>query len=250
MTWCAAALAAGILAPLAWAAPPPPAAKRYNVMAGGYYARETQDQEWRLTLVGEIPSLPGAYVVVHDAQGRLVHAGRIPKGKYPPEEPYTVTVKPDGITGDYRIIIVGHQDDMLGLQVPFTDLPQEVYGGGSMSMGHDFTAKPYFRAPEGVTKIKLGAHQGQIQIYDAGNKLVADTRKGGGRERYDNTIEFDVKPGMTYRFERQTMYFRSYTPNAFFLAFTPGRWFAPDPKLLEVKWWELVKEAPDTATQK
>ena len=226
----------------AWAqkAAPP---VRYNVMAAGYYVREIKDQEWHLTLTGEIPSLAGAYVVVHDALGRLVYGGVIPHGKHPAEKPYRVTVKPDGIAGDYKIIILGYQDDLLGLLTPFTDLPLEVYGGGSMSMGHDPNAKPFFMAPEGVTKMKLGAYAGHLQIYDAAGALVADTRKGGVKEKYDNTIEFPVTPGKVYRFERQSMYFRSYTPGAFFIALTPDRCFVPNPELEKVKWWELVKTA-------
>lgn len=224
----------------AWAQNPAPAV-RYNVMAGGYYAREVKDQEWHLTLTGEIPSLSGAYVVVHDAQGKLIHSGVIPHGKYPPEKPFRVTVKPDGVVGDYKIIILGYQDDLLGLVTPFTDLPLEVYGGGSMSMGHEPTAKPYFMVPEGVTKMKLGAYAGSFQVYDADNKVVADSRKEGVKEKYDNTVEFPVTPGKVYRFERQSMYFRSYTPGAFYIALSRERCFVPSPELDKVKWWELVK---------
>jgi hypothetical protein len=242
----ALALAAGV----AWGqATPAPVPGRYNVMAAGYYAREVRDQEWRLKLVGEIPSLSGAYVVVHDAKGRLVYGGVIPHGKYPPEKPYQVAVKPDGIAGDYKIIIVGYQDDMLGLMTPFTDLPLEVYGGGTMSMGHDANAKPFFKVPEGVTKMKLGAYVGNLQVYDAAGKLVADTRKEGVKEKYDNTIEFPVIPGQVYRFERQTMYFRSYTPGAFFIGVRPEKCFVPDPELDKVKWWELVKERREQRTE-
>jgi len=214
---------------------------RYHVMCNGYYAREVKDQEWHLTLVGEIPSRSGAYVVVHDAHGKCLHHGAIPHGMYPPEKPYLVTVKPDGVTGDYKIIILGHQNDMLGLSVPFTDLPYEVYGGGTMVVGPAANVKPFFKVAEDVTTLKLGAYKGQLRVIGAAGNTVADTRDGAIKVKYDNTIEFEVVPGETYQLERESMYFSSYTPGAFFLAFTPERWFKPSPDLDSVKWWELVK---------
>lgn len=234
-----ALLSAGLLPALCPAQEAKPG--RYHVMCNGYYAREVKDQEWHLTLVGEIPSQSGAYVVVHDAQGKCLHHGAIPQGKYPPEKPYLVTIKPDGVTGDYKIIILGHQNDMLGLNVPFTDLPYEVYGGGTMVVGPAANVKPFFKVAEDVTTLKLGAYKGQLRVIGAAGKTVADTREGAIKEKYDNTVEFDVVPGETYQLERECMYFRSYTPGEFFLAFTPERWFKPAPDLDNVKWWDLVK---------
>jgi hypothetical protein len=213
-------------------------AESLHVMADGYYAREVKDQEWHLRLTGEIPSLSGAYILVHDAAGKTVHHGIIPHGRYPSDKPHVVTIKPDGIVGDYKIVLVGHQNDMLGVAVPYTDLPFEVYGGHSFALGHNSGIQPCFRAPAGVFKMKLGAYKGSLKVLDPAGKTVADTRVGGQTEKYDSMIEFDVKPGVTYRLQLDCFYFRSSIPGTFFMTFDPARWFCPNPALDQVKWWE------------
>jgi len=215
---------------------------RHQVMANGYYAREVRDQDWHVRIVGEIPSLCGAYLLIHDAKSRVIHHGVVPHGKYPSGKPFVVTVKKDGVVGDYKIIMVGHQRDKLGVTVPWTDLPYEAYGGSSFSIGHDLNIKPFFKPPPGVKKMHLGAYKGHLRVLDAKGKVVADTYTQGRKHgRYDNAVEFKVKPGATYTIERKCFYFRSYIPGTLFLAFERGRSFAPSPELDKVKWWELVK---------
>ena len=214
--------------------------KHFTMMANGYYAREDKDREWHVRLVGEIKSLCGAYIVVHNAQGKAVYHGMIPCGKYPEDKPFVVTVKPDGVTGDYKIVLCGYQDDKLGFAVPFTDLPFEVYGGSNFSMGHDPDAKPYFRVPEGITKIKVGAYKAHMSILGKDGKVIADTRVSKLTEKYDNVVEFNSTPGEMCQVIRDAMYFRCSTPGAMFLCFDPARWFRPSPALDEVKWWECV----------
>jgi len=217
----------------------------FSVMAGGYYAREAADREWHVKIVGEIPSLCGAYLVIHDAKGKSVFHGKVPHGKYPEDKPFVVTVKPDGITGDYKIVLCGNQDDLLGVQVPLTDLPFEVYGGTNFSLGHDADAKPWFKGPPGVSKIKLGAYKGQLKVLDKNGGVVADTRQSKMVEKYDNVVEFPITPGESYQIIRETMYFRCATPNTLFLCFDPARWFRPDEALDKVKWWECVPTGVD-----
>jgi hypothetical protein len=214
-----------------------------TVLANGYYARETEDREWHLRLVGEIPSLCGTYIVIHDAAGKIIHHGMIPRGQYPADKPYEVAIKADGIVGDYKIIFVGHQNDRLGLSTPYTDLPFEVYGGegDSMSIGHALGVDLFFQVPAGVEKMKLGAYFGKLKVTDKAGAVIADTRVSGKVEKYDTTLEFAVKPGETYRLARECFYFRSFVPNTFYFAFDPARCFSPTSTLDQVKWWEGVK---------
>ena len=212
---------------------------RYNVMANGYYAREAVDRDWHIKLGGEIPSLCGAYLIVHDAKGKPIYHGVVPSGKYTAAKPYTVTVKKDGVTGDYKIVMVGHQRDKLGLLAPWTDLPYEVYGGSSFSVGHDPKLMVYFKGPKGADEMYLGAYKGQLSVFDEAGKLVADTKLGHLHGRYDNAVKFKTVPGKTYQLKRKCFYFRSYTPSTFYLCFDADRWFQPSPELDKVKWWEI-----------
>ena len=212
----------------------------HPVMADGYYAREVRDQEWHLRLVGEIPSLCGAYVVIHDAAGKIIHHGMIPHGTYPADRPYVATIKPDGIVGDYKIVMIGHQNDILGVAAPYTDLPFEVYGGVNFTIGNAPGVDLYFQAPEGIAKMNLGAYCGHLKVLDSAGKVVADTRVGGKPKKYDMTVEFAVKPGETYCLQRECFYFNSYIPGTLFFAFDPARWFCPTSTLDRVKWWQGV----------
>jgi hypothetical protein len=219
--------------------------RRHNVMAHGYYVREETDRVWHLKLVGKIPSLSGAYIVIHNVEGKIIHHGPIPHGEFTQAKPYTVAIPKDGITGDYRMIMVGQQGDMLGVMIPWTDLPLEVYGGSSFSVGHDKGVKPIFKAPAGVTKMSLGAYKGHLKVRDAEGKVVADTevngKSGSKRYRYDKMITFAVTPGATYTIERRCFYFRSYIPGTCYLTASPERWFKPSSELDKIKWWELIK---------
>jgi hypothetical protein len=80
------------------------------------YVRETKDREWHLYFTGEVPvySWAGAALIVHDAAGRIIHREVIPRGIYPTGTPRIITIPPDGLTGDYRIVMVGHQTQFLG----------------------------------------------------------------------------------------------------------------------------------------
>ena len=61
---------------------------------------------------------------------------------------------------------MGSERDALGVAAPWTDLPHEAYGGGSMSVGNAPNVKVYFKAPEGVTKMSLGAFKGHLKVVD------------------------------------------------------------------------------------
>lgn len=104
------------------AADPPP-----GVQCDGVYCRETEDRDWHVRICGELVSPAGVYVVVTGANSRAIFRGRVPKGEYPPESPYRVTVPRDGVTGNYLLTLFGTQADYAGIRTPYTDLPLEVY---------------------------------------------------------------------------------------------------------------------------
>jgi len=211
----------------------------HSIMAANCYVRETADREWHLRFVGEIVSQCGVYIVVHDVEGTSLYHGPIPHGEYRPDKPHVVTIEKDGKTGDYGIIMLGTQKDKLGVEAPWTDLPYEVYTGGSLTIGR--SGRVYFRAPEGVTKMHLGAFKGHLKVLDRQEGTVVDTRKTGKKHgKYDNAVEFAVTPGKIYALETGN-YFQSYLPNTLYLTFDPDRWFQPSPEIQKVKWWETVK---------
>jgi len=109
---------AGATAPAAAPAPTPVSTNAITRRATfDAVVRETADQEWRLFYTGVVPvySWAGAGLVVHDDQGRVLHRTIVPRGVYSNDAPYVVTIKPDGRTGDYRIVMTGHQIQFLGI---------------------------------------------------------------------------------------------------------------------------------------
>jgi hypothetical protein len=52
----------------------------------------------------------------------------IPRGVYPKDKPRVIAIKPDGLTGDYRVVMVGHQIQFLGsFGTVWSDLPFEAF---------------------------------------------------------------------------------------------------------------------------
>ena len=110
------------------------------------YVRETVDQEWHLYFSGKVPvcSWAGAALTVHDATGRIIHREVIPRGLYPIDKPWVVTVKADGLTGDYRVVMVGHQIQFLGdCGTVSTDLPFDAFQPST-----NLVSAPFWKAPK------------------------------------------------------------------------------------------------------
>lgn len=203
------------------------------------YLREPTDRNWSIRIAGLVPSMPGCYLIVHNADGRLLVKRHLPHGNYPAAAPLMIQVPADGITGDYRLIIVGYQDDTLQRQLPLTDLPFEVYGRTYFAARAGSSAL-LFRVPDGVEAQKVNSYSGGLRIME-GDTVVTDTRKDGKPEGRDFTSTFTPKPGATYQLVPYgCFYFRSET--GLFLTFDMARWFAPDPRLEEVKWWQLTEK--------
>ncbi len=209
-----------------------------QVMADGYYARETTDGPWHIRIVGTVPSLCGAYVLVFGAGGDIVFRARIPHGTYPEDAPLLLKVPADGVTGDYKIKVIGHQRDLLGIQVPMTDLGAEVYGGTSFTIGHDEGRRIAFKVAD-QEELTVSAYKGHLKVRDAAGRVVADTcgtpETPPQVSRYSNLVTFPAKAGETYWIEPTAFYFGA--KSRLFLTFDPDTWFLPNPLLDEVKWW-------------
>lgn len=236
--WAGGGLAA-LLAVAGLAAEPMPPVSQ--VMADGYYVRETRDQAWQLRIIGEIPSLCGAWILVHDRAGRKVVSRQIPHGAYPEEAPWVAEVPRDGIEGDYVIRIIGHQRDLLGVHVPLTNLPGEVYGGNRFTIGHERGRRIAFQVDASRREVKVGAYKGHLTVRDATNGIVADTRQhalpeAGSEFRFANVVKCAVQAGSTYWIVPEAFYFS--TDERLYLTYDPGRWFLPDAAIENVKWWQ------------
>jgi hypothetical protein len=92
------------------------------------YVREPADRIWHLYFSGKVPvhAWAGAALIVHDAAGLIVHREVIPRGEYAENNPRVVTIPADSRTGDYRIVMVGHQIQFIGVcGRVWSDLPFE-----------------------------------------------------------------------------------------------------------------------------
>jgi hypothetical protein len=215
------------------------------LQGSAYYAREDTDREWHVRLVGTIASFGGAYIVIHDAKGKSVYHSAIPRGDYTEANPFHVAVRADGITGDYKITLVGYEGDLLGIKLPLTDLP-EVYGGTRFTLGPVSGPQPSFQVPEGVRRITLAAYKGQVRVLKTDKTVVADSASqgryaGDGADknfRFCQVVEVPVMAGETYVLAPQCHYLRCQEP--LFLTFRAAQWFLPDPALDDVKWWKGI----------
>ncbi len=219
--------------------------ERPVIISSAYDAffREPADREWRLFFTGEVPvySWAGAALVVHDATGRVVHREVIPRGVYPEDKPYVVTLKPDGLAGDFRVVMVGHQIQFLGpCGMVRSDLPFETYGGARATVAGAPAHKPWFRAPEGVTTMKLGASKGRLRVLDRAGKAIADTRQNPLKEKGGDAVEFPVTPGQAYQVELDAAGAAvvAYAPERIHLSHSPEQAFNPAPGLAEAKFWK------------
>lgn len=242
--YCTLLLALMMLAAGARADAPP------GVMSEGIYCRESSDRIWHVRLAGEVVSLAGVYMLVHDVDGRVIFQKKIPAGVYSDAEPYTVPVEPDGMTGDYLITILGSQRDYRAIRGPFTDLPHEVYGhrafmavpyGTQMPTDVTGAGNLFFKVTEANPTLTISGGGSPWEVHDVGGAKVFDVRTDGrevvnernGRKSWVGT--FRGQPGRTYVLRRWMMYF-DLTPRGY-LAVSPDRWFEPDARLQELKWW-------------
>ncbi len=245
--WATAAPLLAQNAPPAW--PPAPDQLVKQMSAGGYYAREDRDQLWHIRISGELPRQPGVLILVLSAEGRLVHRAQIPSGVYPANKPYTIAVKPDGVTGDYLIKIVGHQHNLTGMLLPLTDLPYEVYGGSAFAIGYGGPKQVRtvaLRVPNDDKPVILSGWRANLRVRDQQGRVVVDSKTDlvaeGTPQRYWGSGYFEVHAPLqvqqTYWLEPYESLYIFFKEPAY-LTFEPRAWFLPDPRLLELSWWRL-----------
>lgn len=197
------------------------------------YVRETSDRPWTVRLGKGVMSRPGCYIIIHNAAGRILVKQHVPYTGQTDGEATTIHVPADGITGDYRIVFVGFQNDSFGLDLPLTDLPLEVYGPRNFAARRP--NKLMFRPAPGVKEMTFSSYSGGLRILRDG-KRVADTAIGDVKNPKFGPVTFAVDPDGVYQVDPYgCFYFSSDTP--VYLTFDIGRWFVPDPALDDVKWW-------------
>jgi len=186
--------------------------------------REKSDQTWSLRIQGRVPSMAGCYVIVHEARGNLVLKEHIPYGDYTGDRAQTLTIPKDGWVGEYRLVVVGRESDIRGLELPLTDLKSEVYG---RTLFATRARKPlWFLAEKGEAAQKFSGTSGVVQILKDGKPLV-DAPQVGELYSLDTS---------------KTFYFKA-TPGAY-VSFSSERVFLPDANLEAIAWWQLTDQAP------
>jgi hypothetical protein len=212
-------------------------------MVNSYYIREATDQEWNINISGKIPSLCGIYLIVYNKDGKVIFKGSVPRGEYDKAKPFTIKIPKDGVAGDYKVKIIGNQDDYLAIDLPLSN-QQEVYYAKSMSMGHAKGNSVIFQTRPDEKEITLSAYKAQLVVKDLKGNIIADTSndKAGkdavlSKDKYSNIVTFKCQPGTDYVLQPEAMYFGA--KDGFFVCMKPGTWFLPDSKLEQINWWEL-----------
>lgn len=211
---------------------PPPKRVFYEAA----YVRETTDRPWTLQFGSGVMSRPGCYVIIHDTAGRLFIKHHLPYTGQAAGQPQTIHIPADGITGDYRILFVGFQNDSYNLDLPLTDLPFEVYGRTHFAARR--VAPLLLRPTPGATKLTFSSYSGGLRVILNGES-VADTTNDDPKGPRFRPVTITPKPGAVYQVDPYgCFYFSSTTP--VFLTFDAARWFYPDTALEDVKWWQLT----------
>jgi hypothetical protein len=214
-----------------------------HLMVDSYYIREATDQEWNINISGKIASLCGIYLIVYNKDSKVIFSGTIPHGEYYRTKPFAIKIPKDGVTGDYKVKIIGFQDDYLGIDMPLSN-QQEVYYAKTMSMGQGKGNSVIFQTRPDEKQITLSAYKSNLVIKDLNGNTIADTaneKAGKGcvlsKEKYDNCVTFNCEPGKDYVLQSKGAYLGC--KNGFFICLNPGTWFLPDSKLEKINWWNL-----------
>ncbi len=206
------------------------------------FVREDTDKPWAIVLKGEIASLAGCYIIVHNTQGRQLAIRHVESGRYPSEAPFRIEIAVDGETGDYRVLIVGHQQDVMGVKLPMTTLDYEVYGSDNFAARN--APSLWFQIRPGEEQSLFSGHSGAVRVKD-GENVVLQTQimKGGKGASASTTGKVQLQPGRFYQLEIMDTFYFSIKPNPL-LAFDPRRWFLPNSDVGQVAWWQLTEEKP------
>lgn len=206
----------------------PPPFETSHLLFSSAAVRESGDQSWVLQIRGDVPSLAGCYVLVHDARGKLILKRHIPHGNYTDAHPLDLTIPKDGWAGDYRVIVVGREADVLGLNLPLSTLNLEVYSGTLFA-----TRSPgnlWFLAEAGESPQEFVGTSGAVRILRDGKPVTGS-----------------LEPGKLYALGLgKTFYFQA-TPGTH-LSFWAERNFLPTAELNSICWWQLTNSSSPSDT--
>ncbi len=200
--------------------------------------RKEEDRDWKVRIAGNVPSLAGCYLIIHNSKGERVLMKHIPSGEYPSERPLELTVPKDGTRGDYRIVIVGHQHDVMGIKLPLTDLKKEVYGDSYFAKR--VPQSLWFLADPEVKEYKISSNRrSNLAVLDNGSPALPLPSKDQKIEE-KTVLTGALRPNRIYELKTDGTFYFNVTPGIY-LAFAPSRCFLPDAALQKVAWWWLTE---------
>lgn len=207
--------------------------------------REETDQPWSIQVTGQVYSLPGCLVIVHDSKGNVLVLKEIPAGRYSRKSPLKIEIPSDGIVGDYRIIILGDEKDLRGLDLPLSSLPKEVYG--YTQFAKESKSPAWFMAPENISVMTFFGHGGDVQILD-GNSLVGQTGASPDpRKPWARLATVKLEPGKTYQLQQLKTFYFGAKPGIH-IALQQERIFVPDQTMREIRWWRITGDPAEKTT--
>ncbi len=208
----------------------------HQLYFSGAFVRTVPGEEWSIRITGRVPSLSGCYLLVHDAKGNVRHEQAIAQGDYE-DNPLEIRIPKSERAEDLRCVIIGQQEDVMGVNLPLTTLAYEVYGG--KHFGKRSADILYFR-PEGPNaELAIWGSAGSVKVLKEGRLLLEAKPETAKRK---SPVAFHFTPGELYQLDTShTFYFGM--SHVAYLAFEPGRLFQPDPALASAPWWQSPPHA-------
>ena len=195
--------------------------------------REPTDHAWSLSLTGEVISYPGIFLILHDAEGRIMVAKDIPRGKYTPDNPFRVEIPADQKTGDYRAIFLAQQKDMMRQPLPMSSLAHEVYGYSQFAKSKE--PKVWFKVAPGVSEYLFTGNRATVSVLDEKGNILRVSSNQPGVPSYRSELKIALEPGKIYGIGLEAFNF-TVEPGVF-LSLSPDGTFLPDSRLRDAPWW-------------
>jgi len=195
--------------------------------------REPTDHAWSIALSGEVISYPGIFLILHDAEGRILVAKDIPRGKYTRADPFRIEIPADQKTGDYRAIFFAQQKDMMKQPLPMSSLLHEVYGYSNFAKSKD--PRVWFKAAPEVAEYLFTGNRATISVLDEKGSVLGVSSNQPGVPSYRSELKIALKPGNVYGIDLEAFNFT--VEPGIFLSLSPEGTFLPDPKLRDAPWW-------------
>ena len=200
--------------------------------------RKEEDTAWKVRIAGKVPSLAGCYLIIYNSKGERVLMKHIPSGDYSPEHPLEFNVAKDGTQGDYQMVIIGHEYDVMGIKLPLTDLKKEVYGYSCFAKR--VPQSVWFLSDPEVKEYEITSSRSSklAVLHDGSPVLTPRSNVHKGREK--TALTGALEPGRVYELQTTGTFYFQATPGVY-LAFDPSRCFLPDPALQKVAWWRSTE---------